>query len=111
MNKKQEQLTFLESRVIKDGVSNGNVWQLYGYKTEDGKEYSSFDAYPLNLPMFIEYSEEEVPSRDGKRTFINRKLIRTIVKANPPVSDTQKIIALLEEIQSSVEDIKSKVLN
>ena len=73
-----KQLLFTESRKIKDGVARGKVWSLWGYKTSDGQEYASFDQYPLNTNLLMEYEEVEVPSRDGKRTFINRKLLSQV---------------------------------
>src|SRR3990167_5188763 len=111
MNK---QLTFISKRQIKDGVGPRGVWVLYGYTADDNFEYSSFEAtYPLNTPLFVEIEEVEVPSRDGKRTFVNRKLIRVV---NPKESKPQKvndqgerIIALLEELQTQVADVQSAV--
>lgn len=73
-----KQLEFAEKRIIKTGQGAKGSWVLYAYKDEEGLEYTSFNEYPLNTPIEIDYTEEEVPSRDGKRIFINRKIVKQI---------------------------------
>jgi hypothetical protein len=106
--KKTAVLTFMEV-VPKQGVKNGKAWLLYIHKDETGKEYSSFDAYPVNTPIEIEFEEIETPGKDG-RIFINRRIIRRIVKLkesnwtnpNPPdlnaPTQMDRIEAMVEQI-------------
>ena len=112
---KKEQLIFTEKRQIKDGVTNGNVWVLYGYKTENGYEYSSLEStITLNEPVFVIYTEREVPKTKGEGVFINRRIESTkpISEKNfgtEQVTDTDRILAKLEDIQSDISEIKEKL--
>ena len=112
---KKEQLIFTEKRQIKDGVTNGNVWVLYGYKTENGYEYSSLEStITLNEPVFVIYTEREVPKTKGEGVFINRRIESTkpISEKNfgtEKVTQLDRIEALLEELQTQVVDVQSAV--
>ena len=107
---KKEQLIFVESRTIKDGVTNGNVWTLYGYKTQNGYEYSSLNSIPLNEPLFVTYTELEVPKKKGDGVFINRRIesVKSLDAVSKPASvptQMDRLEAKIEEISDRVEDI------
>ena len=110
--KQTKQVEFESKRQLKDGVGPQGVWILYGYKDIGGAEYSSFEAtYPLNAPIFIEFEEVEVPSKDGKRIFLNKQLIRQIIKTKesdwtngkPEVSPNITITAIAQAVDR-IED-------
>lgn|SRR3990167_3882299 len=108
----KKQVIFLSKREVTHGMKAGRKWTLYGYKDEDGMEYTSFQSdYPLNEPQEIEYEEKEVPSRDGTRTFINRTLIEPktgerMVKKE--YDNGEKIVDLLGDILIEVKAIRVK---
>ena len=71
-----KQVIFTSVSEIKSGMTRGRKWTIYKYTDSDGWEFSTFsNTFPLNEPISVDYTEEEVPSRDGKRIFINRKLV------------------------------------
>jgi len=71
-----KQVIFTGVSEIKSGMTRGRKWTIYKYTDSDGWEFSTFsNSFPLNEPIAVDYTEEEVPSRDGKRIFINRKLV------------------------------------
>ena len=100
---KKEILTFVERGKIKDGVTNGTVWTIYGYKTSNGYVYSSLEAtYPLEEEIEIEYEIEEVPKTKGDGFWINRRIIRRIVKTSTTVNPK---VTQLDQIQANTEEI------
>ena len=106
---KIKQLIFSDRREITHGNTRGVDWILYGYKDQEtGYEYSSLEGgYLLNAPITIEYTEHEVKKKKGEGFFINRRITRQVGGETPSKTKIgDEILAKLEEIQESVEEIK-----
>lgn len=97
--------------VVKEGTGQtGKDWTLYSVLDSDDWKYTTFAHRYTKLigqEVTLHYEEKQVPSKDGKRTFLNRNLIEPneVKTPNKTSAKPNEAMEILRKIEAMVYDI------